>query len=130
MTPANPMADNSLLSGDGSEADFLNAYGSSYEANQSAFDVADNGKVTSTDTTTTVNSPSWASSLGSLFGLAGQGAAVVTAFTGKTTAPAATVAQPTAGVGTPAGSGGMSTMLMVGIGLALAVVAFLVIKRR
>jgi predicted lipid-binding transport protein (Tim44 family) len=119
---------NDMLAGNGSEADFLNAYGSSYEDNQTAFDVADNGKVTSTDTTTTVNSPGWASSLSSLFGLASTGANVVSALTGKTTAPAATVAAPAAG--TSVSSGGMSTMLLVGIGLALLVGAFLFFRRR
>ena len=125
-------SDNNLLDGNGNEADALNNSGAGalYVDNQTAFDVVDNGKVSQTDTSTTINAPNWGASLSSLFGLASQAASTVSALTGKTTAPAATVAAPTAGTATTAKSSGLSMPLMVGIGLALVAAVFFFAKRR
>ena len=115
-----------MLSGDGTEADFVNSYGGSYVANQTPYDAADNGLVTQSNGTTSVSSPSWTSSLTSLFGLATQGAGTVGQLTGKTTAPAATVASPASGTAASATS---QTMLFIGLVVAAIVGAFLFFRK-
>ena len=116
-----------MLSGDGTEADFLNSYGGSYVDNQTPYDAADNGLVTQSNGTTSVSSPSWTSSLTSLFGLATQGAGVAGQLTGKTTAPAAIVASPASGTAASATTSKM--MLFIGLAVAAIVGAFLFFKK-
>ena len=123
------------LSGNGSEADALEYGdgGDNYMANQSPLDVIDNGQVSQGAGGTTVSSPGWMNSLGSLFQLGTQGAGVVTALSGSTTSPAATVANPTAGVATGAAAtiGGMSkTTLMIIGGAVLLLGALLFLRKR
>ena len=123
-----------LISGDGSIASELNSdsgAGANYIANQTPFDVAENGQVTQSPaagggTTTTVNPPGWLSSLTSVFQMAGQAAPVVQALTGSTTTPATKVNTP--GAGTPSGTAAASSsskMLYIVLAIAAAALAVL-----
>jgi hypothetical protein len=124
------MADD-LLSGNGSDAEFLNGTdaGATYVANQTPLDQIDNGTVTQQGGTTTVNSPSWTQSLASLFGVATQVASAVAPLTGKTNAPAAKVATPSAG-GTASLLGMSTTTLLIIGGVVLALGALLFLGKR
>lgn len=127
--------ENDLLNGDGNDADYANAYGQSYTANQTAFDQIDNGSVTQTGNTTTVTPPTWLQSLGSIFSTGTQAAQtiapVVTAITGSTTAPATAVAKPAAGSGAAKSTtSNLSTTMMIVIGLVIAVAAWLFLRKK
>ena len=102
--------------------------GSVYADNQTAFDVADNGSVTQTGSSTTVNSPGWASSLGSLFTAASGVAQTVTPIIASGTSPAAKAAAPAAGTGSVT-SGGSTWMIAAGF-LALVAGAFLFFRKK
>jgi len=92
------MAEDALLSGDGSDADFLFEYGDNYVYNQTAFDKADNGTAITSAAGSTYTSPSWMQSLGNLFGSAASVAStVMPVITGSTTTANKTVATPSAG---------------------------------
>ena len=124
-----------LLNGDGSSADFINAYGDNYTYNQSGFDAIDNGLVTQGNGSATVSAPSWTNSLGSIFGgvldTYGKVAPIVNQFTGKTTAPNAVVAQPSAGVPGKASLTSTTSTWFIGIALAVAgVIAWLLFGRK
>ena len=120
-----------LINGDGSSADFLNAYGDQYAANQSGYDVADNGRLTKTDTSASTSSPSWYNSLTgllnqgvSLAGTVGSAVAPFTNKTGSTSAANNTTANTTGGA-----TGSSSTLLWV-IGGAIALVAVWLLTRK
>lgn len=122
------------LGGDGTEADFINSYGSNYVYNQTPFDAIDNGQVSQQNGTTTVKPATWTETLGGLFttglGLYNQAAPVINQLTGKPTAPAAVVAQPTAGAAVPGSKGGFSMPMLLGIGGAIIAAAFWFFKKR
>jgi hypothetical protein len=123
------MDDESLLSGNGSPADFLNSTGADavYADNQSVADALDNGPITSTATSTTVASPTWQQNLASIFTTAGAAVNTVKPLLGSTTggtpAPAAAAANATA-----AASKASNTLWII-LGLVGVVLAFLFFKK-
>jgi hypothetical protein len=123
-----------LLAGSGSDADFLNLFGDNYEANQSAYDVADNGGVSTTNDVTTVTSPGWFSSLTSvlnqgvqLAGTVGTVAGIFTDKPGKTSAAKNTAANTTPGAGA---ASGLKSFLPWIIGGIVAVAGLVLLLRK
>ena len=123
------IGDDPVLSGDGSIADELNSdtgAGENYVANQTPFDVAENGQVTQIGNSTTVNPPGWLDSLTSIYKVATQVAPLVTNLSGSTTTPATKVNTP--GAGTPSsGTAASSSSKMLYIVLAIAAAALAVL---
>jgi hypothetical protein len=129
-------AETDLVSGDGSLADFTNLFGGNVEANQSAFDAADNGSaVQNGNGTATQTAPSW---LGSLTGLlttgaklASTGITVANELNGKTTAPASTSATPSkqASNGSAATTSMSKTFLIIGAAVVGLLVLMLALRK-
>jgi hypothetical protein len=114
----------SLLSGDGSPADFINEYGDNYVYNQSPYDAIDNGLATKDAGTASVSSPGWMNSLFNVFSgaadIASKAGQMAQTFTGKTTRPNSAVANP--GPGAPS-SGLLRSVSTNYIVVAIAVAA-------
>jgi hypothetical protein len=128
------MEDN-LINGDGSTADFVNAYGDTAIANQTPADTIDTGAMTKGNGTATTSPPSWLSSLTGLISTganaAGAVAPLVGTLTGSTTKPNAAVAAPARQVAaTPSTSSTSKFTLYAIIGAALAGVLILVLALR
>lgn len=131
--------DDPVLDGDGSTADDLNAdtgAGAAYVANQTAFDVADNGNVAQTPapgggSTTTTTPASWLTSLNSTLTSASPLATTALTLVGKSTAPAQKVAQPGTGTAAAAAttSGSSKTMYIVLGALALLAAVFFLFRK-
>lgn len=83
-----------MLTASDNPADYLNYMMPGYTANQTAYDAADNGLVTSSGGSTTITAPTWGQSLLNLFGSAAEIAGTVAPLiNGK---PASSPANPAA----------------------------------
>jgi hypothetical protein len=118
-----------LINGDGTAAEYSALAGANYVANQSAYDVADNGQVTNNS----AQPASWLTSLQKFAGLATQGLAAVQGIVGTNPSSSSSPEKPGTGSSSSAATIGtaksFSPMLIIGA-VVVAVVAFFVLRRR
>ncbi len=108
-----------FLSGNGSSADFINAF-PTFARETTSYDAADNGAVTQGAGQTTVEAPAWLQGLQSVLGVANEGAALVGSITGGAAKP--NIAPPAK---KPAAKTGQGKWIILGV-IGAAVVGVIV----